>query len=394
MPTHRSQPWTGPAILSYGFRPFFFLGSLYAGVSVMLWLPVFYGELELSTLFAPSDWHVHELFYGYLSAILTGFLFTAVPNWTGRMPIRGYPLLVLVLVWFAGRIAIGFSSHIGWAPAMAIDLAFLASIGGVIAREIIKGQNWKNLKVVIPLFVLLVANGLFHLEAHFYGISDISQRLAMAAIITLIMLIGGRIIPSFTRNWLVRENPGQLPTPFNTVDKASLLVAIPTLLSWVAAPQSMVTAVLALLAAIAQFIRLSRWAGFRTLRDPLVIILHISYAFIPVGFLLLALSILVPDAVSSLAPMHAWGAGAAGSMTMSVMVRASFGHSGRPLKSTMVTNLIFVSLLSAAIARITAAIVDGHTDLLLHIAAFGWFFAFAGFALFHIPLFFKAKRKA
>ncbi|HMB48616.1 MAG TPA: NnrS family protein, partial [Afifellaceae bacterium] len=232
----RLREYPGPALLSYGFRPFFLLGALYSGLSVMVWMPQFYGELQLATHFAPVDWHVHELFFGYLAAVVTGFLFTAVPNWTGRMPIQGTPLLVLLLIWIGGRFAVTFSAVLGWVPAMAVDLAFLAAIAMVIGKEIVAGRNWRNLKVLAPLLLLLAANTCFHLEVHFAGSSDYSRRLAMAAAITLIMLIGGRIIPSFTRNWLARENPGRLPISFNYFDRFSLAAGIAALAAWVIEP--------------------------------------------------------------------------------------------------------------------------------------------------------------
>lgn len=121
----RLRPYIGPAILSYGFRPFFLLGSLYSGAIVLVWLPVFFGEVAIPTTLAPRDWHFHEMLYGYLTAVITGFLLTAIPNWTGRLPIRGMPLLVAVVVWLVGRAAVSFSQPIGWALAAGIDVAFL-----------------------------------------------------------------------------------------------------------------------------------------------------------------------------------------------------------------------------------------------------------------------------
>ena len=148
------RPFSGPAILSHGFRPFFFLGAFYAGASVMLWLPQFYGELELATVFAGVDWHAHEMFFGFIAAVLTGFLFTAVPNWTGRMPIVGLPLLALVLLWLGGRIAVTFSVYTGWLVAMLIDVSFLGAVLVVIAIEIVAGNNWRNLLILLPLHYL------------------------------------------------------------------------------------------------------------------------------------------------------------------------------------------------------------------------------------------------
>ncbi|MBR2119182.1 MAG: NnrS family protein, partial [Afipia sp.] len=117
-PVPRLRLYQGPAVLSYGFRPFFLLGAAYAGLAVLAWLPVFLGELTLQTTFAPRDWHVHEMLYGYLPAVITGFLFTAIPNWTGRLPIQGMPLLALVIVWIIGRLAVTCSAGIGWFAAM------------------------------------------------------------------------------------------------------------------------------------------------------------------------------------------------------------------------------------------------------------------------------------
>src|ERR1044072_5861382 len=147
-PIPRLRPYQGPALFSYGVRPFFLFASLYAGLSVLLWLPVFTGELALASAFAPRDWHVHEMLYGYLSAIITGFLLTAIPNWTGRLPLQGAPLIILVAAWLLGRIAIAFSAAIGWVPAAVIDVGFLLLVAAAAAREIIAGANWSNLKVV------------------------------------------------------------------------------------------------------------------------------------------------------------------------------------------------------------------------------------------------------
>ncbi|WP_417413298.1 NnrS family protein [Hoeflea sp.] len=388
----RTRPYSGPAILSYGFRPFFLLGALYSGLSILLWLPQFYGELSLSTLFAPTDWHVHELYFGFLPAVATGFLFTAVPNWTGRMPLQGNGLLALVLLWLAGRFAVTFSIHIGWQAALIIDVSFLIAVAMVIAREIIAGENWRNLKVLLPLAILAASNIVFHLEAHFTGASDIGRRLAALAAVTLIMLIGGRVIPSFTRNWLVRENPGRLPAPFSSFDLLSIAVAVVALVLWTARPDSLLTAAAMALAALLQSLRLARWAGLRTLRDPLVWMLHAGYLFVPAGFALIAAARFWPDVVSPVAGVHAFGVGAVGGMTLAVMMRASLGHTGQKLKAGLSGTVLFVALLVAAVSRILATFSDSHTGMALHIAAFAWLIAFAGFGLVFAPALSRRRR--
>src|SRR5881392_4045174 len=136
----RPRVYQGWPLLAAGFRPFFLLGSIYAGLAILVWLPIFYGELKLVSAFAPRDWHVHEMLYGYLPAVITGFLFTAIPNWTGRLPIRGTPLLVLVIVWIAGRLCVTFSAETGWLAAMLVDASFLLLIAAAAAREILAGR--------------------------------------------------------------------------------------------------------------------------------------------------------------------------------------------------------------------------------------------------------------
>ena len=230
----RLRSYRGPALLSYGFRPFFLFGAIYAGLIMLAWLPVFYGELALWTTFTPIDWHVHETLYGFLPAVVTGFLLTAIPNWTGRLPIQGMPLLALVAVWVAGRVAVTFSTGIGWLPAAIIDVSFLALVVAAVTREIIAGSNWRNLKIVGMVALLLAGNIAFHLEAHIRGSAEYGVRIGIAVMVLLIAVIGGRIIPSFTRNWLVRENPGRLPAPFARFDVVVIGISAVTLVLWVA----------------------------------------------------------------------------------------------------------------------------------------------------------------
>ena len=175
IPVPRLRPRDGWTLLSSGFRPFFLLGSIYAGLAILVWLPVFTGELTLTTTFAPRDWHVHEMLYGYLPAVITGFLFTAVPNWTGRLPLQGTPLLGLVVLWLAGRVCVTFSAETGWLAAMLVDASFLLLVAAAAAREIIAGRKWSNLNVVVLVLLLLAGNVAFHLEAHFYGAANTSN---------------------------------------------------------------------------------------------------------------------------------------------------------------------------------------------------------------------------
>jgi uncharacterized protein involved in response to NO len=389
-PVPRLRDYQGPAILSYGFRPFFLLGAIYAGLAILVWLPVFLGELTLSTSFVPRDWHVHEMLYGYLPAVITGFLFTAIPSWTGQLPVQGKPLLVLVVVWLLGRFAVTCSAGIGWLAAMLIDVSFLAMVAAATGREVFAGRNWRNLKVVALVVLLLIGNIAFHLEAHVSGTADYGIRVGIAAVTVLIMLIGGRIIPSFTRNWLVRENPGRLPSPFAKFDTAVVILSAAALLAWTFRQGGAPVGILLVVTGALNVIRLCRWAGDRTFKERLVLILHVGYAFIPAGFLLAAAAAF--DLVPASAAIHAWMAGGAGVMTLAVMTRASLGHTGQQLTASISTQRIYLAVIIAALARIAAVMVPAWSGALLDIAALAWVIAFFGFAVFYGPLLVRARR--
>jgi uncharacterized protein involved in response to NO len=380
----RRRDYAGPALLSYGFRPFFLGAAIWAALGILLWLPQYFGELTLPTAFGPLDWHIHEMIYGYVGAVIAGFLLTAIPNWTGRLRVNGMALAALAGLWVAGRAAILTSAIIGEGIAAVIDIAFLAVLAAMAAREIIAGNNWRNLRVLILLLVLIAGNVMFHLESLWRGTADYGVRIAIAAVVALIMLIGGRIVPSFTRNWLVRQNPGRLPQPFGRFDALALAGSVLALVAWIALPQHIVTGVLLLAAGVVQSVRLARWAGDRTFADRLVLVLHVAYAFVPLGFLLLGAAILWPLDLPTSAALHAWTAGAFGLMTLGVMTRASLGHTGRDLVASIPTQLIYLAALIAALSRIAAAFAP--SVLLFHIAAFAWIAAFAGFAAVYGPL--------
>lgn len=374
----RREAANWPALLSYGFRPFFLFGALYGGLIILAWVPLYEGRLGTASAFMPIDWHIHETLFGYLAAIVTGFLLTAIPNWTGRLPVQGAPLLGLVLLWVVGRIAVFFSAWTGWLAAAVIDSLFLTAVFVAAAMEIIAGRNWRNIKILVPVMVFLLANILFHVEAGVWGISDYSRRLGTAAAIILIVIIGGRIIPSFTRNWLARDNPGRLPVPFNRFDKLTIAFTAVALLYWTLLPDSMASGLLLIATAALNAVRLLRWAGDRTWRNTLVLILHVAYLFVPAGLLLAGLAAIDPMRFPAVAGFHALGVGAIGVMTLAVMTRAALGHTGRELKADTATSLIYAAIVLAALVRITAGFMPGQMSL-LHASATLWTLAFLGY---------------
>ncbi|EJN11474.1 hypothetical protein involved in response to NO [Bradyrhizobium sp. YR681] len=388
----RSRTFEGWPLFANSFRPFFLLAAIQAGLSILAWLPMFYGELSVTSAFAPRDWHVHEMLYGFLPAVITGFLFTAIPNWTGQLPIQGASLGALLVVWLAGRAAVTLSAELGWTFALVADAAFLALVVAAATREIVAGGNWRNLPVVILVLVLLAGNVGFHLEAHLEGAADVSIRVGIGVVVLMISLIGGRIIPSFTRNWLVKFNPGRLPVPFGRFDGMVVGSSALALIAWIVAPLNMITAAMTALVGALHLIRLARWAGDRTWRERLLLVLHVGYVFVPLGFLLHALAGL--GALPPSAGIHAWMAGAAGTMTLAVMTRASLGHTGQALTASPATQAIYVAIVVAALARIAAVAWPVHSDALLHIAACGWVLAFVGFAIAFGPLLAGSNRRA
>jgi uncharacterized protein involved in response to NO len=379
----RRREFMGPALFSYGFRPFFLSAGLWAAISLPLWLHQLSGDIALPTHFSPLQWHIHEMLFGYVAATIAGFLLTAIPNWTGRLPVKGWPLAGLATLWLAGRVAIACSAKIGAVLAAAVDISFLLTLVAVTAREIVAGKNWRNLRVVGVISALAAANVIFHAEVLTRGEADYGTRISLGAIIFLISLIGGRIVPSFTNNWLARNNPGRLPVPFSRYDALAIAVAAATLVAWIAAPINLVSGDLLMLAGIMHAVRIARWAGGRTIGNPLVLVLHVAYAFVPLGFVLVGLSTLTP-AIPQSAGIHAWTAGAIGLMTLAVMTRATLGHTGQPLHAGPGTVAIYVLIFVSAISRIIAALTGSFN--LIETAAVCWLLGFTLFLFVYGPL--------
>lgn len=382
------RAWTGPALLTYGFRPFFLFAGLWAGLAMALWVPMLAGHLELPTAFDPVSWHAHELLFGYLGAVVAGFLLTAVPNWTGRLPIVGWPLAGLAGLWLAGRLAVFFSAALSPLVVALIDLSCLIVLAAVIAREIVAGQNWRNLIVLAMLLVLTIGNGVFHWEAASgaYAAQGLGLRIGLAAGIMMITVIGGRIVPSFTRNWLVREGDPARPSAVGPFDKAAILLTLFVLFAWVVMPERAVTGGGLILAGLVQAVRLGRWAGWRTGTEPLVWILHVGYGFVPLGSLAIGASILLPDWLQLAAAQHLWMAGAIGVMTVAVMTRATLGHTGRALTAGKGTGAVYLALILSVFGRMLAGFLPDMAAGLYSLAGGLWLLAFLGFAILYGPL--------
>lgn len=393
-PGDRRRAYRGPAVLQQGFRPFFLGAGAWSLIAMVLWLAVYLGYLALPSRFDPLAWHSHEMLFGFVGAAIAGFLLTAVPNWTGRLPVRGRPLALLFALWLAGRLAVGLSEVVGAAAAALIDVAFLAALDGVLLREILAGRNWRNLPVVLIVALLTGCNLLVHLEYLTTAeTAAIGLRLALATVIMLIALIGGRIVPSFTRNWLNKRNEARLPRPFGPLDRTVLASTLVAGLCWTAWPDWAGTGLLCLLAGLGNGWRLARWRGHRTLAEPLVWVLHLGYGWVAVGLGLLGLSIWFPDLPPS-APVHALTAGAMGTMTLAVMTRATLGHTGEALSAGTGTTAIYLLVTAAALLRVLSSILEAGGSLALAFGALCWAGAFGLFVVLYAPLLIARRRSA
>ena len=393
----RHRAWRGPALLSFGFRPFFLLGALWAALAMGLWVAMLAGKLTLPTAFDPVSWHAHEFLFGYLGAIIAGFLLTAVPNWTGRLPVTGWPLAGLTAAWLAGRVAVSVSQGLPPLAVAAADLALVALLAFLLGREIVVGKNWRNLPVVGLLAVFGCANALFHWEAATgaYAAQGMGLRLGLAAVLMMIAVIGGRIVPSFTRNWLANQGEGRLPSPpMQRFDLAALGVLLAALLAWVVLPFAAFTGMALALAGGLHLARMARWAGDRTFAEPLVTVLHVGYAFVPLGALVGAVEILGYGWIGPGSAQHLWTAGGLGLMTLAVMTRATLGHTGRALTAGRGTMAIYAAVVVAVLARIAAGAWPEAADALHSLSGMCWIGAFAGFAALYGPMLLRPRQAA
>lgn len=383
------REYAGPAFLKEGFRPLFMAAGIWAALAAPLWVAVWTGVISYDGTFAPHVWHVHEMMFGFVAAAVGGFILTAVPNWTGRLPVRGLPLAGLALFWLAGRLAVWFSASIGPVATAAIDLLYLTALVLCVANEIFAGRNWKNAPVLIALTLLAGANGLFHLDAT--GVAetgDIAVRLSIAVMALLVALIGGRVVPSFTRNWFKKNDGPEIAGPMAGFDRVVLAVSVVALAAWTVLGENQAVGVGLAIAGLLNLVRLARWRGWATLGEGLVAILHIGYLWLAVGLILLGVSML-QDAMTTATALHMLTLGAMGTMTLAVMTRAILGHTGRDLHAGPGTLAIYVCVTVAMILRVGYAF-EPTVDLIWVSAAF-WTAAFGLFVGIYAPLTYRAR---
>jgi uncharacterized protein involved in response to NO len=375
-----------PPVLRGGFRPFFLACALWAIVALPIWLLTLLGGFELPSAMDPLTWHRHEMLFGFVGAAVAGFLLTAIPNWTGRLPIAGWPLAMLALLWLAGRVAVTWSAAVGPFAAGVVDVGLWLVLAFVGAREILAAKN-RNLPLVAMVLLFGIANGLDHAgAAGTIADPDLGMRSGIGLVILMISVIGGRIIPSFTRNWLVKQGHKEgLPGQPGRFDLAVILATVVGMAGWILAPGAETVGALLVVAALLQFVRLGCWRGWRTTSDRLVLILHVGYLWLPIGLGLLGASLLglpIPRSAAT----HALTAGAMATMILAVMTRATLGHTGRTLAASGLTQVAYLLVTLGAIIRVMSSLDVVGYRAGMEAAGTLWTVAFVAFLIAYGPM--------
>lgn len=378
-PTHGRWP-----ILALGFRPFFLLAAIFAAAAVPAWLLMYEGLLEPAPYLPPTIWHGHEMIFGFAVAVIAGFLLTAATNWTGRRTATGLGLGALAALWIAGRLGLLIPQTPAWL-AVLLDVAFLPALAIVLAVPLLATGNRRN--VVFP--VLLLTLGCLNLSIHLgaAGAMDWDPSRALRVAIDLILLIiavlGGRVIPSFTKNALPHAKVAPCP-------KASILAlaSIAALaIAEIATGNPLVTGAVALVAGLINILRMRGWGTFATLRHPILWILHVGYSWLAVGLILRGVAELT-DLIPLDAGTHAVTLGAVGSMIVGMMSRVALGHTGRSIVPAPMTVAAYWLVNLAALLRVLFSLVSDDTLRAASLIGSGvlWSLAFLLFALVYLPI--------
>ena len=367
------------ALWSLGFRPFYLLASSFAALSILLWICQYTGHLPAAYLRTPA-WHGHEMLYGYTVAVIAGFLLTAVRNWTGKPTPTGATLMALALVWVAGRVLVLTPFPIA---AAMVNAAFPAAIAVAIGIPLVQSRNRRNYFFVVLLLLLSVAVLALHLSP--LGVLPWPERASLQAgldvVLFVLAVMGGRVIPMFTNNGV----PGTNATRNPWVEKIALGSVLALLFADLLPLPAALVACVAFVAAAAHAARLCLWQPWRTLRAPMVWVLHVAYGWIVVYLLLHGLAAL--GLVAELFAVHALTIGAIGGMTIGMMTRTARGHTGRPLRADNYEVACYALVQVAALVRVFGGLFVPSVYLAtVVVAGLCWSAAFALYAIRYWPV--------
>ena len=375
-------------LFALGFRAFFILAGLAALILLVFWNALFNGTLMLGYYFPNSYWHAHEMLLGYAVAVISGFLLTAVKNWTGRPTVAGDQLAGLCLLWLYGRILPFYAGTLPDTLIALADFAFLPALAYQIAKPLIEVRQYRNMFFIGLLLLLAIGNGLIHLEMLGFQKNSAATgiQLVVATIIILILIIAGRVFPFFTE----RGIPGTLIIRTPLLDNLSIASAIIVFSLQLSGISGALLALSALVAAALNAARLFGWYVQRIWYVPLLWVLYIGYGWIILGFVLTVLS-----AYSLVMPslaLHAFTLGGIGVLTLGMMARVSLGHTGRSLKASNAIANAFILINAAALFRVLLPIaMPVWYGTLVYLSTLFWLAAFSLFVFVYIPLLTRAR---
>ena len=373
------------SFFSAGFRPFFLGAAIFGGMAAALWAFSYVSGTNVKLVYVPRDWHVHEMLFGFLPAVIAGFLLTAMPNWTDRPALTGGRLMAFATLWAAGRLAMSLPG-LSLLAAAVVDSAFLFALTALLWNELTAGRTWRQAPIGVLLSVYAAANVLFHVRAIHGTETDLPERMALAVVLLLLTLIGGRIIPNFTRE-LLYAGTGANSVALSWCDRLAILLVIAAVLAWIVGAESATAGVLFIAAAVANGWRLSRWQGWKTWREPLVLVLHVGYGWLVMSLLTLGAAML-GIGLGTVSAVHVLTTGAVGNMTLAVMTRAALGHTGRMRHAGPLTVLLYVLVNVGAVLRVLAPISDSMapwTNQMLMMAGVLWGAGYIGYAALYGP---------
>jgi uncharacterized protein involved in response to NO len=380
------------AVFDYGFRPFFLLAGLYAAGAIAAWLWLFpSGATPISTL-PPQHWHGHEMIFGFIAAAIAGFMLTAVPSWTGERGFSGRPLIVLTALWVAGRAAFAVGDALPLEVVLFAELLFVPGVLIVLAPSILRSsnRNWPLLLVWLAFWGSDIAFAYAALSGQ-AGLAGTALRGSLGLVLVLITVIGGRIIPAFTGNALRARGAAVTMRTSNVLELVVIVSTASYVCAEIVAPFHKVTGIIAAAAALAHLLRLSGWHGAQSWREPIVWILHAGYAWLPTGLALKAILVLT-GAGWAAHWQHALGAGAASTMIMAVMTRASLGHTGRPLRVSRLVVAAYALLLVSVVLRVFgASLLPLKYASILTAAGALWILAFLLYSSVYVPILIKPR---
>lgn len=376
-------------VLAHPFRIFFLASAVYAVLVVAAWLIFLSGLWPLPLGWSPIQWHSHEMLYGFVTAAIAGFLLTAITNWTGALPLTGWRLASLVLLWLSGRVSMWLAGTLPLWLVATVNLAFLPILALYVTGVLIRFNNHRNLILIAVLTLLFVGQALMQigLVTHDMGLTKVGKQVGFDVIILLIVIIAGRITPAFSGNWLRSHGDHQASQvrSYYWLEMVSIVSVLALIVTSLLSGPSWLQGTLALFAGISNGLRLVFWKGWLVVREPMLWILHLAYGWVVVSLLLRGATDLTGFFPQTLW-QHTLGLGGIGTLILGVMTRVCVGHTGRPLKLLRFALLSYLLIIIATIVRILTAMGAVNFSAGIRVSGICWVLAFAVFLVLYAPV--------